>query len=203
MIINFLIIIQDKMKEHKKSLGSDLPRWKKSIYYATTLFGNVVINKIPSRHIRKWFYSVMGAKIGDNSVICRRAEILYPRGLNIADNVAIGWFVDLDARAGISIEHDTNISSRTVFITGSHDIDDPEFTASFLPIEIGHHCWIGTGATVLQGVSIGNGAVVAAGAVVTKDIPEWEVWGGVPAKYIRKRKIQEAEYQVRGATILH
>ena len=70
------------------------------------------------------------------------------------------------------------------------------------PITIGHHCWIGTGAMVLQGVNIGNGAVVAAGAVVTKDIPENEVWGGVPARFIRKRN-DEFDYNVIGAPILH
>ena len=72
-------------------------------------------------------------------------------------------------------------------ITGSHDIDDPQFTADFKPIKVGHHCWLGTGAIILQGVSIGDGAVVADGAVVTKDVPPYEVWGGVPARFIRKR----------------
>lgn len=65
------------------------------------------------------------------------------------------------------MEHDTNISSHVKMITGSHDIDDPDFTADFNPIHVGHHCWIGTGAIILQGVNIGDGAVVAAGAVVT------------------------------------
>lgn len=81
------------------------------------------------------------------------------------------------ARGGIRIDHDTNISSHVKWITGSHDISDPDFTADFLPIHIGHHVWIGTGAMVLQGVKIGDGAVVAAGAVVTQDIPAYEVWG--------------------------
>ena len=174
----------------------------KCVYYAIVLFGNMVINKIPSRHIRKWFYQLLGAKIGKNTVICRRADILFPKGLKLADHVAIGWFVDLDARGGITVGHDTNISSHTKFITGSHDIDDPKFTASFRPITIGHHCWIGTGAIVLQGVTIGDGAVVAAGAVVTKDVPAFEVWGGVPAKFIRKRN-PEVTYEVLGAPILH
>lgn len=174
----------------------------KCIYYAIVLFGNVVVNKIPSRHIRKLFYKMLGAKIGKGSVICRRADILFPKGLDIENNVAIGWFVDLDARGGIKIGHDTNISSHTIFITGSHDIDDPKFSASFKPINIGHHCWIGTGATVLQGVNIGDGAVVAAGAVVTKDIPPNEVWGGVPAHFIRKRN-DKFDYNVIGAPILH
>ncbi len=174
----------------------------KSIYYAIVLFGNVVINKIPSRHIRKWFYELLGAKIGKGTVICRRAEILYPKGLDLAENVAVGWFVHMDARAGIKIDHNCNISSYTKFITGSHDVDDPMFTAEFKSINIGHHAWIGTGATVLKGVNIGEGSVVAAGAVVTKDIPPYEIWGGVPAKFIRKRNT-DTRYEIKSAPILH
>ncbi len=174
----------------------------KCIYYAIVLFGNVFVNKIPSRHIRKWFYQLLGAKIGKKTVICRRVDVLFPKGLNIGNNVAIGWFVDLDARGKIEIGHDTNVSSHSILITGSHDIDDPKFTAEFKPIKIGHHCWIGTGAIILQGVTIGDGAVVAAGAVVTRDIPSNEVWGGVPAKFIRKRN-NKYDYKVNGAPFLH
>lgn len=190
------------MKEHNKSLGNSMSKPVKCIYYAITLFGNVVINKIPSRHIRKWFYQMLGAKIGKNAGICRRTEVLYPKGLNIANNVAVGWYAELDARGGITIDHDTNISSHVIMITGSHDIDDPDFTADFKPIHIGHHCWIGTGAMVLQGVTIGDGAVVAAGAVVTKDVPPYTVVGGVPAKVIRERS-KELRYEIGKPPILH
>lgn len=189
--------------EENVSINRKMSKPVKCIYYAMVLFGNVIVNKIPSRHIRKWFYQMLGAKIGKRSTICRRADILFPKGLNLADGVSIGWFVDLDARGGIYIDHDTNISSHTIFITGSHDIDDSKFRASFKPIRIGHHCWIGTGATVLQDVTIGDGAVVAAGAVVTKDIPPYEVWGGVPAKFIRKRGCTEFEYIMHGSPFLH
>ena len=185
-----------------RSINQKMNKPLKCVYYAIVLFGNVVINKIPSRHFRKLFYKMLGAKIGKRTVICRKTDILFPKGLRIANNVAIGWNCDLDARGGIEIEYDTNISSYAKFITGSHDIDDPKFTASFKPIKVGHHCWIGTGVTILQGVTIGDGAVVAAGAVVTKDIPAGEVWGGVPAKFIRKRK-NKYDYTVKGAPILH
>ena len=161
------------------SINRTMSKPVKCVYYAIVLFGNVVVNKIPSRHIRKWFYQMLGAKIGKRSTICRRADILFPKGLNLADGVSIGWFVDLDARGGIYIK------------------------ASFKPIHIGHHCWIGTGATVLQDVTIGDGAIVAAGAVVTKDIPPYEVWGGVPAKFIRKRGCTDFDYIMHGSPFLH
>lgn len=190
------------MREHHKSLGNIMSKPVKAVYYAIVLFGNVVINKIPSRHVRKWFYQLLGADIGNGTFLCRRVEVLLPMGLKLADSVAVGWFAELDARGGITIGHDTNISSHVKLITGSHDIDDPDFTADFRPINIGHHCWIGTGAIVLQGVNIGDGAVVAAGAVVTKDIPPFEVWGGVPAKYIKDRP-QNMLYKIGAPTILH
>lgn len=186
----------------EKLINKEMSKPVKCIYYAVVLFGNVVVNKIPSRHLRKWFYQLLGAHIGKDTVICRRADVLFPKGLQLAHNVAVGWFVDLDARGGIYVDHDTNISSHTKFITGSHDVDDSQFTASFKPIRIGHHCWIGTGAIVLQNVTIGDGAVVAAGAVVTKNIPPYEVWGGVPAKCIRKRS-RDLEYTVSGTPLLH
>ena len=71
---------------------------------------------------------------------------------------AYGW------STGIVVDHDTNISSYTKLITGSHDVDDPKFNGEFKPIHIGHHVWIGTGATILQSVTLGDGAVV------TKDV---------------------------------
>ena len=190
------------MKNHKKSLGSNMPKPVKCLYYAITIFANSVVNKIPSRHFRRWFYQMLGAKFGKNTYICRKVEILYPRGLDLSERVAVGWNVELDARGGINISHDTNISSHVKLITGSHDVDDPNFTAEFEAIKIGHHCWIGTGATILKGVTIGDGSIVASGAVVTKDIPPNEVWGGVPARFIRMRN-DEYNYCLNKPPFLH
>lgn len=191
-----------KVNVHTKSLGNEMRKPIKYIYYAVTLFGNAVWNKIPSRHLRKWFYQLLGAEIEKNTFLCRRVEILLPRGLKVGNRVSIGWFAELDARGGITIGDDTNISSHVKLITGSHDIDDSDFTADFKPIYIGHHCWIGTGAIVLQGVTIGDGAVIAAGAVVCKDVPACTVVGGVPAKIIKKRKAG-LEYTINSATFLY
>ncbi len=176
------------MRKHHKSLGNNMPKIAKIFYYSLVLFGNVLVNKIPSRHIRKWWLQLLGAKIGKRSFPARRVEILLPMGLKLGDGVTIGWFAELDARGGLTIDDNSNISSHVKIITGSHDIDDPDYTADFLPVTIGKRCWIGTGAIVLQGVSIGDGAVVAAGAVVTKDVEPYTVVGGVPAKRIKERE---------------
>lgn len=193
---------EDGRRIYHKSMGNEMSKIHKSVYYAVTLLGNMIINKLPSRHLRRWFYQLLGAQFGKNCMPSRRVEILLPKGLKLGDGVAVGWFAELDARGGIMVDHDTNISSHVKLITGSHDIDDTDFTADFLPIHIGHHCWIGTGATILQGVKIGDGAVVAAGAVVNKDVEPWTVVGGIPAKEIRKRK-EGASYCNGGIPFLH
>lgn len=177
----------DGQRIYHKSMGNDMGKLQKAVYYAVTLWGNRIINKLPSRHIRRWFYQMLGAELGTDCFPSRRVEVLLPKGLKLGDRVSVAWFAELDARGGIVVGHDTNISSHVKLITGSHDINDSKFTADFLPIHIGHHCWIGTGAMVLQGITIGDGAVVAAGAVVTKDVEPWSVVGGIPAKKIGVR----------------
>jgi len=119
------------MSHHRESLGNEMSKPIKCIYYAITLLGNTIVNKIPSRHLRKWFYQSMGAKIGRKTFPSRRVEILLPLGLVLGERVAIGWSAELDARGGIVIGNDTNISSHVKFITGSHDIHDKEYTADF------------------------------------------------------------------------
>ena len=187
---------------HHLSMSNSMPKAIKPLYFAVNLWGNRIINKIPSRHLRRGFYRMLGMRCGNGSFLSRRVEVLYPRGLVMDDRVSVGWFAEFDARGGIFIGHDTVIASHVKLITGSHDIDSPEFTADFLPIHIGHHCWIGTGAIILQGVDIGDGAVVSAGAVVTKDVEPWTVVGGVPARVIRKRT-PDLDYKCGPVTILY
>lgn len=167
------------------------------------IIGNIIINKIPSRSIRRLYYKIMGMKIGKNTIIFRRADILAPDKIVIGENTSIGWFTHLDGRGGLFVGDNTNISSYTKFITGTHDIDDKDYvTAQFNPIKIGSRVWICTGAIILPGVTIGDGAVVAAGAVVTKDVAPYTVVGGVPAKMIRKRR-EDLDYTLPKTQILH
>lgn len=95
--------------------------------------------------------------------------------------------------SGCSIVSDTEvfIGDNTMFganvIVGDRD-DHPEIYASeSKPVHIGSHVWIGMNATIMKGVTIGDNAIIAAGALVTKDVPVGEIWGGVPARFLKKR----------------
>lgn len=174
----------------------------KAIYHSIIIFGNMFINKIPSRTIRKCFYQMLGCKIGKDSVIFRRCDMLYPGRIEIKNNVSIGWFTHLDGRGGIIIGENTNISSYSKIVTGGHIADSPTFDVEFLPIVIGKRVWICTGAIILGGVTIGDGAIIAAGSVVTKDVAPYTIVGGIPAKYIRDRN-RELTYTIPKAMPLH
>lgn len=96
-------------------------------------------------------------------------------------------------QGGIFIGDGSLIGHNVVLATLNHAMD-PEDRATMIPapIHIGKRVWIGANATVLPGVTIGDGAIVAAGAVVTKDVPENTVVGGVPARVMRKIGKEEA-----------
>lgn len=118
----------------------------------------------------------------------------YFRGGNII--IGKGVFVNKFCRiisnpkAAIVIKKNTSIAYGVQMYTDTHEIGGEDrrapHKAIFLPITIGEGCWIGANAIILPGVTIGNGVVVAAGAVVAKDLASNAVYGGVPAKLIRK-----------------
>ena len=92
------------------------------------------------------------------------------------------------------IGENVSISPGTWLVTGTHDINDPDFAVSFKPIVIGNYVWIGVRATVLGGVTIGDGAIVMAGAMVTRDVPAYAVVGGVPARVVGQRTLRNPQY---------
>jgi maltose O-acetyltransferase len=97
---------------------------------------------------------------------------------------------------GLIIGENVSISSGVWLVTGTHDMNDPQFPDSYKPIVIGHHAWIGMRATILAGVTIGEGAVVMAGAVVARDVPPYAVVGGVPARFVTQRKLENPTYEL-------
>ncbi|MDD3078965.1 MAG: acyltransferase [Paludibacter sp.] len=110
----------------------------------------------------------------------------------IKDNVFIGSNCEFNIKNRIIIKNNCLIASGVRFIDHDHGIDKKTLMrmqiCPSLPIEIGEDVWIGANAIILKGVSIGNGAIIAAGAVINKNISPYEIWGGIPAKKIGERK---------------
>ncbi len=120
------------------------------------------------------------------------ATFWFPRGITIGRRVGVNEGVFIDGRGGVRIGNNVLIAHGVSIVSEDHGIDDLDTPIrdqlkTVAPIVIGDDVWLGMGAKILKGVTVGNGAVVAAGAVVTKDVPERAIVGGVPARIIRFR----------------
>ncbi len=121
------------------------------------------------------------------SALMWAVELWSARRLEIGANTVIGPRVMMDCRGGVTLGESVNVSGGVQMQTAKHLVDAPDFAAVHAPIRVGDRVWIGMGATILGGVTLGEGAVVAAGAVVTKDVAPFTVVGGVPAVVLRER----------------
>lgn len=129
------------------------------------------------------------------------ARIWAPWNLKTGRSVAIDDNVDVYNVAPITIGHMVSISRRAFLCTASHDITDLGRPLKTAPITIGNGVWIGAEAYVGPGVTIGDGAVIAARAVVVKDVPAWSVVGGNPAKVIKERPVNRADWEAAFAEL--
>lgn len=157
--------------------------------------------RIPSHHIRKFIYRRLYlVDLSSNTAIYYGAEIRAGINLHIAEGSIIGDNVILDARNGISIGRNVNFSSDVHIWTEQHDHSDPEFRClsdSSYQVKICDRAWIGPSVTILHSVTIGEGAVVAAGSVVTKDVAPFSIVAGIPAKKIGERN-SDLRYSLSG-----
>lgn len=145
-----------------------------------------VISYIPSRFIRTIFLRMLGLKI-KNAILYGAFHIRKPSMISIDEGSVIGHGVTLDGRKGISIGKNVNFSSEVMVWTLQHDYNSPNFGEDGGPVKIEDYAWISARVIILPNVTIGEGAVVAAGAVVTKDVEPYSVVGGIPAKKISNR----------------
>ncbi|MBI4577684.1 MAG: acyltransferase [Planctomycetes bacterium] len=151
------------------------------------VLANEVVCRVPVQWFRHAVYRAMGMGLGQGSLIMGHTELIRPEGVRVGADCVIGRHCLLDGRGGLDIGDHVNVSSWTLLVAGSHDLADPSFPAVYRPIRIETYAWIGTRALVLQGVTVGEGAVVAAGAVVTGDVAPYAVVAGVPARPIGER----------------
>jgi acetyltransferase-like isoleucine patch superfamily enzyme len=120
--------------------------------------------------------------------------------LEMGERTYVSGPLHVDLGAPVRIGDGVQVGHHVVLLTFDHDIGPPDYRCGRLvaaPISIGDGAWIGSRVTVLPGVSIGNGAVVAAGAVVTRDVPPNTLVAGIPARRVRDLIADEAATSVR------
>jgi len=151
---------------------------------------NSVVSRLPWAGLRLLLYERVGrVSFADRATVnfMMYTDVHASANLRVGRNASIGRHCLLDSRGGLSIADNVNISSYTRILTGTHDPMSPDFRGSLLPVSIGERAWLGTGVTVLPGCSIGAGAVVAAGSVVTRDVEDFAIVAGSPARFVKRR----------------
>ena len=143
---------------------------------------------LPTNALRVALYRLgFGMKIAKGVRIETGCLIWGPGRVTIGGGTVVNRGVVLDGRFPLTIGESASISLDAVILTLEHDLSDPGFRSIGAPVSIGDRVFIGTRAIVLPGVSIGEGAAVAAGAIVTRDVEPYTIVGGVPAKPIGSR----------------
>jgi acetyltransferase-like isoleucine patch superfamily enzyme len=180
---------------------------------------------IPSHTLRLFLYRhLFRIKIGKDSSLHWLARFNKPSGIEIGNNTIIGNDAFLDGRSErswksgqnrltayfadflnpkdrpLKIGNNVSIAGEVRIYTMEHDIDDPDFKEKAAPVIIDDNAVIGTRVTILPGVHIGEGAVIATGAVVTKDVTPYTLVGGVPAQFIRTRS-KNLHYKLKFARL--
>lgn len=186
-------------------------RWILGKVGGGTVFGAGMVLRCPSRveigsDVMIDDGVVIDAK-GDGSAINLGDQILLGRNsilscndssLSIGNFVSIGPFCFIVSRSVVDIGDNVAIGAGTKILGGGHDFSDPDTPVihqerTSKGITIGDGAWIGIGASILDGVTIGKNSIVGAGAVVSKDVPDWTVAIGNPARVVEKRKKVEPQ----------
>ncbi len=143
-----------------------------------------------ARNIRGYFAGKIAAAVGSNVNIEKGAY--FTPGLTLGDRSGIG--IKCEVHGKVTIGNDVMMAPEVIIYTKGHAYDNltlpmiEQGDTPTKPVTIGDDVWIGRRALILPGVSIGNGAIVGAGAIVTKNVPPMTIVGGNPAKVIKDRK---------------
>jgi len=164
---------------------------------------NGLIAHLPSHSLRRaWYERVVGLSIGRRTSLLMGLYIEVrgrPRpgrpAITIGDHTVVNGGCHLDGRGGLEIGSNVSVSPGVWILTDEHDINDPDFPEVLTPVRIEDYAFIGSKAMILPGVTIGRGAVVGAGAVVTRNVAPFEIVAGVPARTIGQRD-REPRYKL-------
>jgi len=169
------------------------------IRYAT----NAIVAHVPSHTLRRaWYTRVVGMSVGSHTALFMGLHLEFRgrpregrRGISIGDHTVINAGCHLDGRGGLSIGDNVSLSPGTWILTDEHDVNDPRFPEILAPVTIEDYVFVGSKAMILPGVTLGRGAVIGAGAVVTRDVDPFQIVAGSPAREIGQRRT-EPRYQL-------
>jgi len=155
-----------------------------------------LVGYVPCHCFRRFFYRLAGIKIGKGSTVHTKARFYDPKNIIIGEDSIVGEGAVLDGRAKLTIGNHVDIASEVMIYNSEHDIEDENFIAEDKPVVIEDYVFVGPRSIILPGVKVGKGAIIAAAAVVTKDVPPFAIVGGVPAKIIGERKNKNLHYKL-------
>jgi putative colanic acid biosynthesis acetyltransferase WcaF len=133
---------------------------------------------------------VFGAKLGKGVHVYPNVKIWAPWNIELGDECGIANGVTLYSQGKIRIGKRTVISQGAHLVAGTHDYNKPGFPLITLPISIGDHVWIAAEAFIHPGIKIGEGSVIGARSVVSKNMPAWMVCAGHPCIPLKERKLE-------------
>lgn len=164
-------------------------RWMADFARGFRLYVAFITGRIPNHRFRLFIYrNLFGVKIARGASVHWRTVFFAPEGVEIGPNSIIGNDCFLDGRRGIRIGSNVNIGGHVQIYTLEHEPNALDFGTKGGEVVVGDRAYIATRSTILPGVRIGEGAVVAAGAVVTRDVEPFVMVGGVPARPIGDRQ---------------
>lgn len=160
-----------------------------------------IVGCIPLHSVRWFFYILSGMKLPWDCHIHMWARFYDPAGISVGKDTIIGDHAFLDGRDKLIIGDHVDIASEVMIYNSEHDINSEDFHAVTGAVIIEDYVFIGPRVIILPGVKIGRGAIIAAGAVVTKDVSDFAIVGGVPAEVIGERKLRDLHYKLGRARL--
>lgn len=161
------------------------------------------LGKVPCQRYRKLILKyIYQMDIGKNVVIYGDFRIRAPWNITIGKGSIVGDGCQLDGRNGIIIGSNVNISTGVYIYTEQHDVNDPYFESgnSGGCVVIGDRAWLSSRTTVLPKVCVGKGAVLASGALASKDLQEFGIYVGIPARKVGERN-RQLKYEFDGSAL--
>ena len=191
-------ILEIKVEDHGLKEKKNL-EWISGFLRGVMKYEVDFTGRIPSHKVRIWIYrNIFRMPTEERVVIYKGLTAIDLWKIKIGKGSIIGDDNMLDGRGEIVIGENVNLSSQVRIWTGQHDVQGKNFEYVDGKVTIGDRAWISGNTTILPGITIGEGAVVASGAVVTKNVEPYGIYGGVPAVKIGTRT-KDLEYSFGGS----